>query len=97
MNKLVEIYTSIKEDATNTPTMSKENIECLNISNFIFSLLCLIFVSLFCFSILLFVCIPLCAIASIAGISNKFCNSKIVNENNTPFPTPNIAIADEIV
>ena len=58
-----------------------ENIVCLNISNFIFSLPLSFIIELCNF-------IPLTASARIAGINMIFCNKIVEAKNNKPFPCP---------
>ena len=75
---LVDTNISIDEDITITNNITIENMVCLMISNFIFSLLLSFVIDLYNLN-------PLTANANIAGINNIFCNNKLINTNDIPF------------
>lgn len=80
-----------KTDATNIKiNITNENIVCLNISNFIFSLLLSFVIDLYNF-------IPLTAIANIAGINNILGNKKFTNEKIVPLVIPSMVTDTAIV
>ena len=83
------MYTSIKAEPTKINANKAENMECLQISSFIFSFL-------LSFIIDLYNLIPLTARANIAGINIMLCKSNVSIEKIMPFP-PKVAIIDAIV
>ena len=85
-----DIYTSTNEDSIRKHKIVIENIVCLIISIFIFSLLLSFIIALYNF-------VPLTPIAKIHGIIIKFCSSKVIRENIIPFHVPNAKMIVEIV
>ena len=86
----VDTNISINEDITITSNITIENMVCLMISNFIFSLLLSFVIDLYNLN-------PLTASANIAGINNIFCNNKLISTNDIPFLSPITVIHTEIV
>ena len=76
----METYASIIDEIINITSISTESIVCLNISNFIFSLLLSFIIELCKF-------IPLTASTKIAGMNNIFCKNNDENKNTIPFPS----------
>ena len=85
-----DIYTSINEDKIKKNNITNENIVCLIISTFMFSLLLFFIIELCNF-------IPLTAKLTIQGIKNRFCNISVETKNNIPFQVPQDNIIEEIV
>ena len=75
------MYISIKEESINNININKENIVCLIISSFIFSLLLSLIIDLYSL-------IPLTPNANIIGIKIIFCNSIDTKIKIIPFIVP---------
>ena len=86
----VDINISINEDIIITNSITIENMVCLTISNFIFSLLLSFVIDLYNLN-------PLTANANIAGINNTFCNNRLISTNDIPFVNPITVMHTEIV
>lgn len=87
---LFDINTSTTDAIQSTIAISPQNIVCLIISIFIFSLL-------LSFTIDLYSLKPLTLIAIIAGINIMFCKIKLLNIKASPFDVPSTLIHAEIV
>lgn len=86
----VEINISTTDDINNIINITTENIVCLIISIFIFSLLLSLTIDLYNLN-------PLTAKAKIAGINNMLCNNILVKMNINPFENPIIDMHIDIV
>lgn len=78
---LVETKISITDETIKTINIIKENTVCLNISILTFSFVLSLIIDLYNF-------IPLTANASIAGITNKFCNNNNMSTKIIPLEIP---------
>ena len=87
---LFDINTSTIDATQSTIAINPQNIVCLIISIFMFSLL-------LSFTIDLYSLNPLTLIAIIAGINIMFCKIKLLNIKASPFEVPSTLIQAEIV
>ena len=87
---LVEINISTSEEIINIISITNENMVCLIISSFTFSLLLSFTIDLYNLNLLT-------AQAKSAGINIIFCKSNDIKVNNIPFESPIIVIQTDIV